>query len=127
MKKIAIIITVIAITSCKDKAIKIPENKPTDEVVNEAAMPYIVRELVELDNNMIIARDTTTTATYRNIAIDKIRREGSEYLNSATIDNIFSRDFADRLENQKKLITANCRQIERNKQYAQLVMEQFKK
>ena len=127
MKKIAIIITVVAIASCKEKAIEMPKDKTPDEIVNEAAVPYIAKELGELDNNIMIARDTTRNTIYRGIAIDKIRHDGVEYLNSATIENIFSQDFEERLENQKKLIVANCRQIERNKQYAQLVIEQFKK
>ena len=127
MKKIAIIITVVAIASCKEKAIEMPKDKTPDEIVNEAAVPYIAKELGELDNNIMIARDTTRNTIYRGIAIDKIRHDGVEYLNSATIENIFSQDFEERLENQKKLIVANSRQIERNKQYAQLVIEQFKK
>jgi hypothetical protein len=127
MKKIAIIITVVAMASCKEKAIEMPKDKTPDEIVNEAAVPYIAKELGELDNNIMIARDTTRNTIYRGIAINKIRHDWVEYLNSATIENIFSKDFEERLENQKKLIVANWRQIERNKQYAQLVIEQFKK
>lgn len=127
MKKITIIITAVAMVSCKEKAIEMHKDKSPDEMANEAAAPYITKELGELDNNITIARDTTKNAIYRGVAIDNIRHEGVEYLNSATIENVFSPDFEDRLEKQKKLIIVNLRQIERNKQYTQLVIEQFKK
>jgi NADPH:quinone reductase-like Zn-dependent oxidoreductase len=126
MKKI-ILITVVVMTSCKEKAAEMPKDKTADEIINLAAVPYIARELGDLDNNIMMARDTTGNTTYREIAIDNIRRDGAEYLNSITIENIFSPDFEDRLEKQKKLIIANWRQIERNKQYPQFVIEQFKK
>ena len=126
MKKIAIII-IVAIASCKEKAKEIPKDKTPDEIVNEAAVPYIAKEMGELDINVATARDTTRNTIYRGIAIDKIRRDEVEYLHSATIENIFSQDFEERLENQKKLIIANLRQIERNKQYKQSLIEQFKK
>ena len=113
--------------SCKEKAKEMPKDKTPDEIVNEAAMPYIAKEMGELDFNVMIARDTTRDTIYRGIAIDKIRRDDVEYLYSATIENIFSQDFEERLETQKKLIIANRRQIEHNKQYKQLVIEQFKK
>ena len=126
MKKIAIII-IVAIASCKEKAKEIPKDKTPDEIANEAAVPYIAKEMGELDINVAIARDTTRNTIYRGIAIDKIRRDEVEYLYSATIENIFSQDFEERLENQKKLIITKCRQIERNKQYKQSLVEQFEK
>ena len=113
--------------SCKEKASDIPKGKTPDEIVNEAAVPYITKELRELDINIATARDTTGNIIYRGIVIDKIRRDEGEYLYSATIENIFSQDFEERLENQKKLIVANWRQIERNKHYKQSLVEQFKK
>ena len=113
--------------SCKEKAKEITKDKTPDEIVNEAAVPYIAKEMGELDINVAIARDTTRNTIYRGIAIDKIRGDEVEYLHSATIENIFSQDFEERLENQKKLIIANWRQIERNKQYKQSLIEQFKK
>jgi hypothetical protein len=127
MKKITIILILVTITSCKEKAKEAIKEKTPDEIVKEAAVPYIAREIGELDINVMIARDTTRNETYRGIAIDKIRRDEADYLYPATIENIFSRDFEERLENQKKLITENWRQIERNKQLKQLVIEQFKK
>src|ERR1700693_5781482 len=126
MKKIAIII-IAAMASCKEKAKEMAKYKTQDEIVNEAALPYIAKEMGELDFNITVARDTTRDTIYRDFAIDKIRQHAVEYLYSATIENIYSQDFEERLENQKKLIIANCRQIERNKQYKQLVIEQFKK
>jgi hypothetical protein len=123
MKKITIIIRV-AIASCKEKAKEISKDKTPDEIVNEAARPYIAKELDELDINVATARDTTGSTIYRGIVIDKVRRDEVEYLYSATIENIFSQDFEERLENQKKLIIAKCRQIERNKQS---LIAQFKK
>jgi hypothetical protein len=126
MKKIAIII-IVTMASCKEKAKEITKDKTSDEIVNEAAVPYIAKQMGELDINVAIARDTTRNTIYRGIAIDKIRRDEVEYLHSATIENIFSQDFEERLENQKKLIIANWRQIERNKQYNQSLVEQFKK
>jgi hypothetical protein len=126
MRKIAIII-IVAIASCKEKAKEIPKDKTLDEIVNEAAVPYIAKELGELDINVATARDTTGSIIYRGIVIDKIRRGEVEYLHSATIENIFSQDFEERLEKQKKLIIANLRQIERNRQYKQSLTEQFKK
>ena len=126
MKKIAIII-IVTIASCKEKAKELPKDKTPDEIVNEAAVPYIAKELGELDINVATARDTTGSIIYRGIVIDKIRHDKVEYLYSATIENIFSQDFEERLENQKKLIIANRRQIERNKQYKQSLVEQFKK
>ncbi len=122
MKKIIVVI-LIAMASCKEKA----EDKTPDQIVNEAAMPCIAKEIGELDFNVMNARDTTRSPIYRNIVIDKIRSSGPEYLYSTTIENIFSRDFEERLESQKKLIVANWRQIERNKQYEQIVIESFKK
>ena len=113
--------------SCKEKAKEIPKDKTPDEIVNAAAVPYIAKELGELDINVATARDTTGSIIYRGIVIDKIRHDEVEYLYSATIENIFSQDFEERLENQKKLIIANWRQIERNKQYKQSLVEQFKK
>jgi hypothetical protein len=80
--------------------------------------------LDELDINVATARDTTGSTIYKGIVIDKVRRDEVEYLYSATIENIFSQDFEERLENQKKLIIAKCRQIERNKQS---LIAQFKK
>ena len=127
MKKTAIILILVTITSCKEKAKEVVKDKTPDEIVKEAAVPYIAREIGELDINVMIARDTTRNEIYRGIAIDKMRRNEADYLYSATIENIFSQDFEERLENQKKLITANWRQIERNKQFKQLVMVQFKK
>ena len=115
MKKIAIII-IVAIASCKEKAGEIPKDKTPDEIVNEAAVPYIGKELGELDINVAAARDTTGSIIYRGIVIDKVRRDEVEYLYSATIENIYSQDFEERLENQKKLIITKCRQTERNKQ-----------
>lgn len=126
MKKIAIII-LVAMASCKEKAMEISKYKTPDEIINEAAVPHVAKELGELDMNVATARDTTGSIIYRGIVIDKIRRDEFEYLYSATIENIFSRDFEDRLENQKKLIVANWRQIERNKPYRQSLVEQFKK
>jgi hypothetical protein len=126
MKKIAIII-IVAMASCKEKAMEIPKYKTPDEIINEAAMPHAAKELGELDINVATARDTTGSIIYRGIVIDKIRRDEVEYLYSATIENIFSQDFEDRLENQKKLIVANWRLIERNKHYKQSLVEQFKK
>lgn len=113
--------------SCKEKAMEISKYKTPDEIINEAAVPHVAKELGELDMNVATARDTTGSIIYRGIVIDKIRRDEFEYLYSATIENIFSRDFEDRLENQKKLIVANCRQIERSKHYKQSLVEQFKK
>jgi hypothetical protein len=126
MKKIAIMI-VITLASCNEKAKEIPKNKTQDEMVKEAAMPYIAKEIGELDFNVTIARDKTQDSIFRYIAIDKIRQNGAEYLYSATIENIYSRDFERRLENQKKLIITNWREIERNRQYKQSAIEQFKK
>lgn len=116
MKKIAIII-LVTIASCKENAKEIQKDETPDEIVNEAAVPYIAKELGELDINVATARDTTESIIYRGIIIDNIRRDKAEYLYSATIENIFSQDFEGRLENQKKLIITRCRQIERNKQY----------
>ncbi len=126
MKTIAIILILFTITSCKKKAQKVTDKTP-DQIVNEAAVPYITREIAELDMNVMIARDTTRNTIYRGIALDKIRRTEADYLYSATIANIFSQDFEERLENQKKLIAANWRQIERNKQFKQLAVDQLKK
>ena len=126
MKTIAIILILVTITSCKKKE-KEATDKTPDQIVKEAAIPYITREIGELDMNVMIARDTTRNKIYRGIAIDKIRRGEGDYLYSATIENIFSRDFEDRLENQKKLIAANWRQIERNRRLKQVVIEQLKK
>ncbi len=126
MKRLAIILIVVTITSCKKKAKEFIAKTP-DQIVKEAAVPFIAREIGDLDMNVMIARDTTRNAVYRGIAIDKIRNSESDYLYSVTIENIFSRDFEERLENQKKLITANCRQIERNKQFKQLAVDQIKK
>ena len=127
MKKIALIITIVAMASCKQKAKEMSKYRTPDEIVNEAARPYIAKEMGELDFNVMTARDTTRDTIYRCFAIDKIRRDKVEYLYSATIENIFSQDFEERLENQKKLIIANWTQIERNKQYKQSLVEQFKK
>jgi hypothetical protein len=126
MKKIAIVITIIVVASCKEKSIEIPKNKLADEVVNKAAMADIANQLQALDNNVIIARDTTKNAIYRSIAVDKIRRSGAVYLDSLTTENIFCADFARRLESQKQLIISNCRQIIRTRQYTQLVIAQPK-
>ena len=127
MKKIAIIITIAAMASCKDKATEIPKDKSPDAIVNEAAVPYIAKEIGVLDFEVTVARDTTRDAFYRGIAIDKIRHDEAEYLDSVTIENIFSQDFEECLENQKNLIAANWRQIERSKKLKQLVVEKFKK
>ena len=126
MKKIAIIILVV-IASCKEKAKEIHNDKTPDEIVNEAAVPYIAKELGELDLNVATARDTTESIIYRGIIIDNIRHDKVEYLYSATLENIYSQDFEERLENQKKLIITKCRQIERNKQYKQSLIALFKK
>jgi len=126
MKKIALLITIVAMASCKQEDKEVSKYKTPDEIVNEAARPSIAKEMGELDFNVMTARDTTRDTIYRSFAIDKIRREQVEYLYSATIENIFSTDFEERLEAQKKLIIINRRQIERNKQYKQLVIEQFK-
>ena len=126
MKKIAIIILVV-IASCKEKAKEIHKDKTPDEIVNEAAVPYIAKELGELDLNVATARDTTESILYRGIIIDNIRHDKVEYLYSATLENIYSQDFEERLENQKKLIITKCRQIERNKQYKQSLIALFKK
>jgi len=126
MKKIAIIILVV-IASCKEKAKEIHKDKTPDEIVNEAAVPYIAKELGELDLNVATARDTTESIIYRGIIIDNIRHDKVEYLYSATLENIYSQDFEERLENQKKLIITKCRQIERNKQYKQSLIALFKK
>ena len=126
MKKIAIII-IVAIASCKEKAKEIHKDKTPDEIANEAAVPYIAKELAELDINVATARDTTGSIIYRSSVIDKIRRDKVEYLYSATIENIFSQDFEERLENQKKLIITKYRQIERNKQYKQSLIALFTK
>lgn len=125
MKKIAIII-IVAMASCKEKAMEMPKYKTPDEIINEASGPNVAKELGELDINVATARDTTGSIIYRGIVIDKIRCDEVEYLYSATIENIFSQDFEDRLENQKKLIVANWRQIERKKHYKQSLVEQFK-
>jgi hypothetical protein len=127
MKKIAIIIIIVTMASCKEKVKEITKNKTPDEIINEAAVPYIAKEMGELDINVAIARDTTRNTIYRGIAIDKIRLDEFEYLYSATIENIFSQDFEERLENQKKLIIVNWRRIERNKQYKQSLVQQFEK
>ena len=126
MKKIAIIILVV-IASCKEKAKEIHKDKTPDEIVNEAAVPYIAKELGELDLNVATARDTTESIIYRGIIIDNIRHDKVEYLYSATLENIYSQDFEERLENQKKLIITKCRQIERNKRYKQSLIALFKK
>ena len=126
MKTIAIVLILVTITSCKKKEKEVI-NKTPDQIVKEAAMSYIAREIAELDMNVMIARDTTRNSIYRGIAIDKIRRTEADYLYPVTIENIFSRDFEERLENQKKLIAANWRQIERNKQFKQLAVDQLKK
>ena len=126
MKKIAIII-LVAIASCKEKAKEIHKDKTPDEIVNEAAVPYIAKELGELDLNVATARDTTESIIYRGIIIDNIRHDKVEYLYSATLENIYSQDFEERLENQKRLIITKCRQIERNKQYKQSLIALFKK
>ena len=112
--------------SCKGQVKEITKDKTPDEIVNEAAVPYIAKELGELDINVAIARDTTRNTIYR--VLQQIKSgDKVEYLYSATIENIFSQDFEARLENQKKLIIANWRQIELNKQYKQSLVEQFKK
>ena len=126
MKKIAIII-IVAIGSCKEKVKEIHKDKTPDEIVNEAAVPYIAKELGELDINVATARDTTGSIIYRGIVIDKIRCDKVEYLYSATLENIFSQDFEERLENQKKLIITKYRQIERNKRYKPSLIALFKK
>jgi len=126
MKTIVIILILVTITSCKKKAQKVTDKTP-DQIVNEAAVPYIAREIAALDMNVMIARDTTRNTIYRGIALDKIRRTEADYLYPATIENIFSQDFEERLENQKKLIATNWRQIERNKQFKQLAVDQLKK
>jgi len=126
MKTIVIILILVTITSCKKKAQKVTDKTP-DQIVNEAAVPYIAREIAALDMNVMIARDTTRNTIYRGIALDKIRRTEADYLYPATIENIFSHDFEERLENQKKLIATNWRQIERNKQFKQLAVDQLKK
>jgi hypothetical protein len=54
MKKIAIII-IVAIASCKEKTKEIPKDKTPDEIVNEAAVPNIAKELGELDINVATA------------------------------------------------------------------------
>ena len=126
MKKIAIIILVV-IASCKEKAKEIHKDKTPDEIVNEAAVPYIAKELGELDLNVATARDTTESIIYRGIIIDNIRHDKVEYLYSATLENIYSQDFEERLENQKRLIITKCRQIERNKQDKQSLIALFKK
>ena len=126
MKTIVIILTLFTITSCKKKTQGVTDKTP-DQIVNEAAVPYIAREIAALDMNVMIARDTTRNTIYRGIALDKIRRTEADYLYPATIENIFSQDFEERLENQKKLIATNWRQIERNKQFKQLAVGQLKK
>ncbi len=126
MKTIAIIFILVTITSCKTKVKDVTDKTP-DQIVKEAAIPFIAREIGELDLNVVIARDTTRNTIYRSIAIDKIRSSEADYLYSVTIENIFSRDFEERLENQKKLIAANCIQVERNKRFKQVVIEQLKK
>ena len=126
MKTISIFFILVIITSCKKNA-KVATDKTPEQIVNEAAAPYISREIGELDMNVLIARDTTGNKIYRGIALDKIRRSEADYLYSVTTENIFSHDFEERLENQKKLIAANWRQIERNKRLKQVVIEQFKK
>jgi len=126
MKTIAIILILVTMTSCKKKAKEVTDKTP-EQIAKEAAVPYITREIGELDMNVMIARDTTRNKIYRSIAIDKIRDGEADYLYSTTIENIFSGNFEVRLENQKKLITANWRQIERNKQLKQVVIEQLKK
>ena len=126
MKTIAVILILFTITSCKKKAQRDTDKTP-DQIVNEAAVPYIAREIAELDMNVMIARDTTRNTIYRGIALDKIRRTEADFLYPATIENIFSQDFEQRLENQKMLIATNWRQIERNKQFKQLAIDQLKK
>lgn len=126
MKTIAIIFILVIITSCK-KNTKAVTDKTPEQIANEAAVPYIVKEIGELDMNVMIARDTTKNTIYRGIAIDKIRNSEADYLYSATIKNIFSPEFEKQLENQKNLIAANWRQIERNKRFKQVVIEQLKK
>lgn len=126
MKTIAVILILFTITSCKKKAQRDTDKTP-DQIVNEAAVPYIAREIAELDMNVMIARDTTRNTIYRGIALDKIRRTEADFLYPATIENIFSQDFEQRLENQKKLIATNWRQTERNKQFKQLAIDQLKK
>ena len=126
MKTIAIIFALVTITSCKKKSNDVTGKTP-DQIINEAAAPYITKEIGALDLNVMIARDTTRNTIYRGIALDKIRHTEADYLYAVTIENIFSPDFEDRLENQKKLIAANWRQIERNKQFNQLAADQVKK
>lgn len=126
MKKITIIIAMV-IVSCKVKHIEMPLSKTTDQIVNEAAASSITKELSELDNNIIIARDTARNTIYRNAAINSIRHDAPEYLHTVNIENIFSKDFEEHLQNQKKLIIANCRQVVFNKQYKQLAIEQINK
>lgn len=126
MKTIAVILILFTITSCKKKAQRDTDKTP-DQIVNEAAVPYIAHEIAELDMNVMIARDTTRNTIYRGIALDKIRRTEADFLYPATIENIFSQDFEQRLENQKKLIATNWRQTERNKQFKQLAIDQLKK
>ena len=126
MKTLTIIFMLITITSCKKKAKEVAGKTP-DQIINEAAAPYIAREISLLDLNVMIAKDTTRNTFYRSIALDKIHHAEPDYLSSATIENIFSRDFEERLENQKKLIATNWRQIERNKQFKQLAVDQVKK
>ncbi len=123
MKKI-VVLTVVALTSCKGTDVKKPGYKTPDQRVNEAAVPFITKELGELDNTIMIARDTTENTTYRSMAIDKIRHDGFEYLSSTTLENIFSKDFQERLESEKRLIITKWRQIERNKHYTELAIEQ---
>ena len=89
MKTIVIILILVTITSCKKKAQKVTDKTP-DQIVNEAAVPYIAREIAALDMNVMIARDTTRNTIYRGIALDKIRRTEADYLYPATIENIFS-------------------------------------
>ncbi len=126
MKTIVIIFILVTITSCKKNAKEVTDKTP-EQIVNEAAVPYIAKEIGELDMNVMIARDTTRNTVYRSIAIDKIRSSEADYLYPATIENVFSPDFEERLENQKKLIAVNWRQIERNKRFKQVVIEQLKK
>jgi hypothetical protein len=126
MKTIAILFIIVTITSCKKKTKEVIDKTP-EQIANEAAIPYIAREIGELDMNVMTARDTTRNTIYRGLAIDKIRRSEGDYLYSASIENIFSRDFEEHLENQKKLIAANWRQIERNKRFKQVVIEDLKK
>jgi hypothetical protein len=123
MKKI-IVLTVVALTSCKGTNVKKTGYKTSEQRANEAAAPFITKELGELDNLITIARDTTANTAYRSIAVDQIRKDGVEYLNSTTLENIFSRDFEEQLESQKKLIITKWRQIERNRHYSELAIEQ---